>query len=72
MDKYLKIFFFGFLLWLIPFIAGFPFMDPSGNFLILETFFKSIMIVVSSLVSVTLAVLCFKEIGTDHVKEGIT
>ena len=30
------------------------------------------MIVVSSLVSVILAVFYFKEIGTDHVKEGIT
>ena len=72
MNKYLKIVLFGFLLWLIPFIAGFPFVDPSGNFLIPETFFKSIMIVVGGLVGVTLAVMYFKEIGTDHVREGIT
>ncbi len=72
MNKYLKIVLFGFLIWLIPFIAGFPFVDQTGNFLIPETFFKSIMIVVGGLVGVTLAVTYFKEIGTDHVKEGIT
>lgn len=72
MNKYMKIVLFGFFLWLIPFIAGFPFVDPSGNFLIAETFFKSIMIVVSALVGVTLAVMYFKEIRTDHVREGVT
>ena len=72
MNKYLKIVLFGFLLWLIPFIAGFPFVDASGNFLIHETFFKSIMIVVGGLVGVTLAVIYFREIGKDHVREGVT
>ncbi|MCK4938014.1 MAG: hypothetical protein KAR85_05375 [Methanosarcinales archaeon] len=72
MNKYLKIVLFGFLIWLIPFIAGFPFVDPSGNFLIPETFFKSIMIVVGGLTGVTLAVIYFKEIGKDHVRVGVT
>jgi len=71
MNKYLKIVLFGFLLWLIPFIAAFPFVDQSGSFLIPETFFKSIMIVVGGLVGVTLAIMYFKEIGTDYVKEGV-
>lgn len=53
MNKYLKTVLFGFLLWLIPFITGFLFVDPSGNFLIPEMFFKSIMIVVGGLVDVT-------------------
>jgi hypothetical protein len=48
MNKYLKIVLFGFILWLVPFIAGFFFIDAKGNFLIPETFFKSIMIVVGS------------------------
>ena len=72
MNKYLKIVLFGFLVWLIPFIASFLFVDQSGNFLISVTFFKSIIIVVGGLVGVTLAVTYFKEIGTDHVKEGVT
>lgn len=50
----------GFILWLIPFIVGFLFVDAKGNFLIPETFFKSIMIVVGSLVGVILAVRYFK------------
>ncbi|MCL7412138.1 MAG: hypothetical protein M8353_00770 [ANME-2 cluster archaeon] len=47
-------------------------MDAHGNFLIPETFFKSIMIVVGGLVGVTLAVIYFKEIEQDFVREGIT
>lgn len=72
MNKYLKIILFGFLIWLIPFIAGFPFVDAGGNFLIPETFFKSIMIVVGGLVGVTLTVIYFKEVKQGFIKEGIT
>ena len=71
MNKYLKIVLFGFILWLVPFIAGFFFIDAKGNFLIPETFFKSIMIVVGSLVSVILAVRYFKDIKSDFVIEGV-
>lgn len=70
MNKYLKIVLFGFLLWLVPFITGFLFVDASGNFLIPETFFKSIMIVVGGLVGVVLAVTYFKDVGADFVREG--
>ncbi|MBW6517400.1 MAG: hypothetical protein K0A89_02720 [ANME-2 cluster archaeon] len=72
MNKYLKIILFGFLLWLIPFIAGIPFVDAGGNFLIPETFFKTIMILVGGLVGVTLAVMYFKDINENYVREGIT
>ena len=72
MNKYLKIVLFGFILWLILFIAGFPFVDSSGNFLIPKTLFLSIMFVVGSLVGVTLSVRYFKEIGTNYVREGVT
>ena len=71
MNKYLKIVLFGFILWLVPFIVGFLFVDAKGNFLIPETFFKSIMIVVGSLVGVILAVRYFKDINSDFVIEGI-
>lgn len=70
MNKYLKIVLFGFLLWLSPFITGFLFVDASGNFLIPETFFKSIMIVVGVLVGVALAVTYFKDVRADFVREG--
>jgi hypothetical protein len=67
MNKYLKIVLFGFILWLVPFIAGFFFIDAKGNFLIPETFFKSIMIVVGSLVSVILAVRYLTDIGLRYL-----
>ena len=70
-NKYLKIVLFGFILWLVPFIAGFLFVDAKGNFLIPETFFKSIMIVLGSLVGVLLAVRYFKDIKGDFVTEGV-
>lgn len=71
MNKYAKMVLFGFILWLVPFITGFLFVDRTGNFLIPETFFKSIMIVEGSLIGVILAVRYFRDINVDHVKEGI-
>ncbi len=62
---------FGFILWLVPFIIGFLFVDRSGNFLIPETFFKSIMIVEGSLIGVILAVRYFRDINVGHINEGI-
>ena len=70
MNRYLKMVGFGFILWLIPFISGVPFVDSAGNFRISETFFKSIMIVVSSMVGVVLAVKYFRGVDSDYVKEG--
>lgn len=63
--------FYGLLTWLIPFLAGFPFVDATGTFLIPETFFKSIMIVIGAFVGVLLAVRYFSTINTGQIKEGI-
>lgn len=71
MNKYAKMVLFGFILWLVPFIIGFLFVDRSGNFLIPETFFKSIMIVEGSLIGVILAVRYFRDINVGHINEGI-
>lgn len=71
MANYIKIVVFGFLLWLIPFITGFLFVDSTGQFLIPETFFKSIMIVEGALIGVILAVKYFSGIGLRFVREGI-
>jgi len=67
MNKYAKMVLFGFILWLVPFITGFLFIDRTGNFLIPETFFKSIMIVEGSLIGVILAVRYFRDINVDHI-----
>lgn len=72
MNKYEKIVLFGLVIWLVPFLVGFLFIDQEGNFIISETFFKTIMIVIGSLVGVILAVKYFKSIKTDFIKEGIT
>jgi hypothetical protein len=71
MNKYAKIILFGLVIWLIPFLVGFLFIDQEGNFIISETFFKSIMIVIGSLVGVILAVKYFKGIKANFIKEGI-
>lgn len=71
MNKYLKMLLFGLIVWLIPFIVSFAFVDRNGNFLIAETFFKSIMIVTGSFVGVVLAIRYFKDVETDYVKEGV-
>jgi uncharacterized membrane protein YsdA (DUF1294 family) len=71
MNKIAKIIIFGLLLWLIPFLAGFPFVDAEGNFIISETFFKSIMIVIGSIVGVVLAVNYFKHVTKKYIQEGI-
>ncbi|MBU0527298.1 hypothetical protein KKE92_02365 [Candidatus Micrarchaeota archaeon] len=70
MNKYLKIALFGFLLWLVPFLTGFLFVDMEGNFTVDEIFFKSIMIIVGSFTSVVLAINYFKDVKKDYVKEG--
>ncbi|MFH1447855.1 MAG: hypothetical protein ABIG39_03245 [Candidatus Micrarchaeota archaeon] len=71
MKKHIKILFYGFLSWLVPFIASIPFVDSEGNFIIDQIFFKTIMIIVGALSGVFLAVRYFKEIKGDYVKEGI-
>jgi len=71
MHKYLKIGLFGFLTWLIPFVVAFFFYSKDGQPLIDIFLFKSIMIVVSAIVGVSLLVLYFKKIKRNYVKEGV-
>ncbi|WP_319508748.1 hypothetical protein [uncultured Methanolobus sp.] len=71
MNKYLKMFLFGLVVWLIPFLVSFAFVDRQGNFTIDETFFKSIMVVTGALVGVVLAVSYFRDVETGYINEGI-
>lgn len=71
MNKYLKIVLYGFIVWFVPFIVSFAFVDQQGNFTIDETFFKSIMVVTGALVGVVLAVRYFRDVETNYVNEGI-
>src|SRR5512136_869481 len=68
--KYLKNVLYGFLAWLIPFLASLFFYSKEG--LTIDIFlFKSIMIVVGSISAAILLVLYFKEIRGAYLKEGI-
>ncbi|WP_292468699.1 hypothetical protein [Methanolobus sp.] len=67
----MKMILFGLILWLVPFIVSFAFVDRQGNFTIDETFFKSIMVVTGALVGVVLAVRYFRDVEIDYVNDAI-
>jgi hypothetical protein len=70
MDKYSRVIFLGFLSWLIPFVASVFFVDQSGNYLVPEALFKSVMVVSGVLTGTYLAVRYFKKVKADYVREG--
>jgi len=67
----LKLFGFGFLTWVIPFLGSFPFYSPDKGLLIDIFLFKTIMIVLGALVGVIFLVLYFKDIQKNYIKAGI-
>lgn len=71
MKKHTKMLVYGLLTWLIPFFVSFLFVDAQGNFLIPETFFKSIMVVTGAFIGVIMAVRYFRDVKENHVREGM-
>lgn len=71
MKKYLKNILYGFLAWLIPFVASFFLYTREGKLTIDIFLFKSIMIVVGSFSAAFLLVSYFKKINAYYFKEGI-
>ena len=72
LDNKVKLVLFGIAMWVVPFVASFFFFDPATQKLTVdETFFKSIMIVLSSILGACLLVEYFKGVKTNFVKEGI-
>lgn len=71
MSKPFRTILYGFLTWLVPFLAGFPFIDQQGNYLIDEIFFKTIMIVIGALVGTVLAVFYLRDIKEKYLKEAV-
>jgi len=71
MKKVLRNLFYGFLSWLIPFIASFFFFTREGKLTIDIFLFKSIMIIVGSVSAAFLLVSYFKKINADYLKEGV-
>lgn len=73
MNKYLKMFVYGLITWIIPFVTSFLFFNMETQQLnIDELFFKSIMIVEGGVVGVFLLVHYFWKISDRFVREGIT
>ena len=71
MKKYQRNILYGFLAWLIPFVASFFFYTREGELTIDIFFFKSIMIVVGTFSAAILLVSYFKNINADYLKEGV-
>ncbi len=57
-----RVWFFGLLSWLIPFISAFAFFNASGELAIAEPLFKSLMVVIGGGVGTALLVLTFRRI----------
>ncbi len=71
MKRYLKNILFGFISWLIPFVASIFFYTKEGKLTIDVFLFKSIMIVVGSISASFLLIFYFKKINENYFKEGI-
>ncbi|VVB86176.1 Uncharacterised protein [uncultured archaeon] len=71
MNKYVRNVLYGFLAWLIPFVASIFFYTREGKLTIDIFLFKSIMIVVGSFSAAVLLIYYFKNIKLDYLKEGI-
>jgi len=68
MNKYLKLVFFGFLVWLVPFVVSF-FIYPLKT--ARSPLFESIMPIVISLIVVIMAYLYLKNIKANLIREGV-
>lgn len=71
MNSYKKAFLFGFLTWLVPFVAAFAFYKPDGTLSVDIFLFKSIMIIVASAFGSFALVKYFKSVKGNFVKEGV-
>lgn len=70
MKNIVKIVWMGVVIWLVPFVIAFGFYDRSGQLTIDQDLFKSLMIVISSVVGCFAIIRYFKDVGKDFVKEG--
>ncbi|HIH45358.1 MAG TPA: hypothetical protein HA257_09920 [Candidatus Methanoperedenaceae archaeon] len=71
MKKYLRNILYGFLAWLIPFVASLFFYTREGQLTINIFLFKSIMVILGSFSAAILLVYYFKKIDSAYFREGI-
>ena len=62
---------YGFLVWLVPFVAAFGFYSRDGELTIDIFLFKTIMIIVGSLIGAYLLVRYFRRVEQNHLREGV-
>jgi uncharacterized membrane protein YpjA len=71
MNKHFRNLLYGFLAWLIPYVASIFFYTKDGGLSIDIFFFKTIMIIVGSISGAILLISYFKKINIAYLKEGI-
>lgn len=72
MNRSLKILFYGFLAWLVPFAVSLLFYSPEGELATDIFFFKTIMILVGTITAAALLVKYFKGVEKRFVTEALT
>ncbi len=72
MKRVLKIGYFGFLTWLVPFVVSLLFFIKEGQPIMDIFFIKSIMIVLSSVFGAFLMIIYFRKIDLNFLREGVS
>jgi hypothetical protein len=62
----------GTLIWVVPFVISFAFYDRSGKLNVNYDFFKSFMIVVSSLTSMYALARYFRSVNGNYLRKSLT
>lgn len=70
-ENYLKLFGFGFLVWLVPFLVSFLFYTPQGVLVTSDAFFNSVMTVVGFVTISVLLLNYLKSFTVNYLKESI-
>ena len=70
-DDYLKLFGFGFIIWLVPFVVSFLFYSPQGVLLTSDAFFNSVMTVTGFIVASILLLNYMKGFTVNYLRESI-
>jgi len=72
MKRVLKIVYFGFLTWLVPFVVSLLFFTKEGQPIMDIFLIKSIMIVLSSVFGAFLLIIYFRKIDLNFLREGVS
>ncbi len=70
--KYLSVFGYGFLIWFVPFVTSIFFYAKDGSLSIDFITFKTIMLLVSSLIGAWCMFRYFKRCQHNYLSEGVT